>query len=112
MILGLGTDIVSIDRIKEREHLYSHYLSEKDTEYVRKFRNHWEHAAGFWAAKEALVKALNNRRLEFTKITILHDEEGKPSFDYTPTEGVLHLSISHEKTYATATVIWETDPIL
>ena len=107
MILGVGTDIVSIDRIKEKEHLYSQYLSDQDTEYVRKFRNHWERAAGFWAAKESLVKALNDRTLAFTKITILHDEEGKPSFDYIPQKGKLHLSISHEKTYAVAVVIWE-----
>ncbi len=109
MIAGIGVDIVTIERIRQKEHLYEQYLSPEDIRYVRKFRNHWEHAAGFWAAKEALVKALNDKTLAFTKISVLHDDNGHPYFDYQPSAGVIHLSISHEKEEgdAVAVVIWE-----
>ncbi len=107
MIFGIGTDITSVERFRRaREGVFERILSEKDKEYLEKFKEKSEHVAGFWAAKEALVKALNRKDLEFRDISILHDENGKPFFSFEPEKGNIHLSISHEKEYAVAFVVW------
>ncbi len=107
MILGIGTDIIEIERLRGKKNLFKRFLSKKEFEYVEKFRDSLPHIAGIWAAKEALVKALDNKTIEFSEISILHTQSGKPYFDFAPKEGRLHLSISHEKNYATAVVVWE-----
>ena len=84
-------------------------MNEKEHEYLAKYRQKEEHIAGFWAAKEALVKALNRKDFNFSSVTVAHDENGKPFFEFEEMEieGNLHLSISHERKFATAVVIWE-----
>ncbi|MBR6422699.1 holo-ACP synthase [bacterium] len=109
MIAGVGTDIVEVERFKDKPELWNRFLSEKEHAYIGRFKFKEEHIAGFWAAKEALVKALNKRDFNFSWITIAHDENGKPFFEFDrfEIEGKLHLSISHERKFATAVVIWE-----
>lgn len=107
MIKGLGIDIVEIERLKDKPDLWKKFLSPKDFEYIGKFKDPLERIAGFWAAKEALVKALDDKTIEFTQININHNDNGKPFFENVPADGVFHLSISHERKFATAVVIWE-----
>ena len=107
MILGIGTDIIEVQRLQGKDNLFKRFLSKQEFEYVFKFRDFLPHIAGIWAAKEALVKALDNKTIEFSQITIMHSNTGKPYFDFKPTKGKLHLTISHEKNYATAFVVWE-----
>ena len=109
MIAGVGTDIVEIERLKDKPELWNRFLSEKEHAYIGKFRVKEEHIAGFWAAKEALVKAINRKDFKFSSVTVAHDEEGKPFFEFDGinVEGNLHLSISHERKFATAVVVWE-----
>lgn len=109
MIAGIGTDIVEVGRLKEKPELWNRFLSHKESEYLDKFRVKEEHIAGFWAAKEALVKAINRKDFNFSSVTVAHDENGRPFFEFEglEIEGILHLSISHEKSFATAVVIWE-----
>lgn len=109
MIAGIGTDIVEVERLKEKPELWRRFLSEKELEYIGKFRVKEEHIAGFWAAKEALVKALDRKDFNFSSVTVSHSESGRPFFEFDgiETEGTLHLSISHEKKFAVAFVVWE-----
>ena len=109
MIAGVGTDIVEVGRFKDKPELWNRFLSGKEHAYISKFKFKEEHIAGFWAAKEALVKALNKRDFNFSAVTVSHDENGKPFFEFDGLEidGNLHLSISHERKFATAVVIWE-----
>lgn len=86
---------------------FARFLSAKEFEYIDKFRFKEEHVAGFWAAKEALVKALNDRNFNFSEISVLHDENGKPFFEGVNVDGRIHLSISHERKFAVAFVVWE-----
>ncbi len=109
MIAGTGIDIVEVGRLKGKTDLWKRFLSPKDFEYIEKFKDSSERVAGFWAAKEALVKALDDKTIEFTEINIAHNENGKPYFENVQIEGKLHLSISHERNYATAIVVWETE---
>jgi len=107
MIAGIGTDIVEIERLKDKKDLWKKFLSIDDWKYIERFRDPNERVAGFWAAKEALVKATDDKSIEFTDVTIAHTENGKPYFKNVEKDGNLHLSISHEKRFATAVVIWE-----
>ena len=107
MILGIGTDIAEVCRFKSmNERMLERILSPQDLEYISKYKEPATHIAGFWAAKEALVKALNRKDLDFSQISILHEESGKPFFSFVPEKGVLNLSISHENSFAVAFVVW------
>lgn len=107
MIQGVGTDIVEIERLKEKPDLWKRFLSGKELLWLEKFRFKEEHIAGIWAAKEALVKALDDASIDFRSVTVAHSESGKPFFEDIAVDGVLHLSISHERKFATAVVVWE-----
>ena len=118
MILGIGLDLVEIERIakvsgrtvkfserilSERElEIYKTLLKEKQVEYL----------AGRFAAKEAYSKAVGTgigEGCEFHHIEILNDEKGKPIlyFDGELVSGF--VSITHTKTVAAAQVILESD---
>lgn len=118
MIIGLGTDIVEISRIKKAIERTSTFLekvyTKKEIEYISQKKNPYPSYAGRFAAKEAISKAFGTGVREFglLDIEILNDDLGKPvvylsgklSKKYS---GKLNLSISHSKEYATATAILE-----
>ncbi len=114
MITGIGTDIVEIARIKKLQKKYgasfhAKILSEEEISLIPKGAPE-AYIAGRFAAREALVKALGGKAFNFPHIIIKNDPEGKPYFevpaDLAPGT-TLHLSISHERNYATAMVIAE-----
>ncbi|MFO7736061.1 MAG: holo-ACP synthase [bacterium] len=107
MIAGLGTDIARISRFKGKQSLTDRFMTDSEKEYTGKFRYPLPHIAGIWAAKEALVKALDKRDLDFKEVEVSHTETGRPFFICDDIPGKLHLSISHEKEYAVAVVVWE-----
>lgn len=108
MIAGLGTDIIEIERIKEaidrhREKFVKRLFTEKERAYCEKHKDPLPRYAGRFAAKEAIIKALNAPELSWLEIEILNDEDGKP---HASVEGEkILISISHCKTYATATAL-------
>ncbi len=108
MILGIGVDVAQVDRFRDlKESMLNRILSPEELVYVEKYRDPAPHIAGFWAAKEALVKAMNRKTLTFSNLSILHHPDGRPYFNYLPKKGRLHLSITHEKAYAVSMVVWE-----
>ena len=63
MIQGLGTDIVEIVRIGEMierhgELFLQRVYTEREVAYCQKRASSYQHFAGRWAAKEAVMKAL------------------------------------------------------
>ena len=120
MIVGIGTDIVEIARLaKSLENVKAHCFSAAEIAYCCKFRDPLPHFAGRWAAKEAFAKAIGSGfgcDCAWEDLEILNDERGKPVVNITGTAlqifekiggKTIHLSISHEKNYATAFVILE-----
>jgi holo-[acyl-carrier protein] synthase len=116
MIIGLGTDIVEISRIKKAIERTPTFLkkvyTEKEIEYISKKKNPYPSYAGRFAAKEAISKAFGTGVREFSllDIEILNDELGKPVVYLSEklrkkNSGKITLSISHCKEYATATAI-------
>jgi len=124
MIVGLGTDIVSIPRIEkllERQgdaFLEQVYSPAEQAEGRRRVKAA-EYFAGRWAAKEAMAKALGcgiGARCNMRDITTAISPSGKPetilegrAAETAAGLGVknIHVSISHEREYACATVILE-----
>ena len=124
MILGIGTDIVSIARI--RNALDSHgaqfaqrILSDAELLALNDIKDHVPWLAKRWAAKEAFGKAAGigvRAPLTLTGIGIGHDDAGRPLFElseavvaYLKVLGVehTHLTLSDERDYAVAFVVFE-----
>ena len=100
MIVGIGCDIVQIDRFKGQQNQWKErILTEREKELYSSFPQNRQRTflAGRFAAKEALIKALDIP-VSMKSLEILPDPQGKPTVHI---EGYkIHLSISHEKEYA------------
>lgn len=122
MILGLGTDIIEIERVakamKQTPGFGRKIFTAYELEVLEASRYRGERLAGSFAAKEAMSKALGTgfRTFSAVDIEVRRDELGKPFIVLMPKAkqvadamGVanIFLSISHCKTYATATVVIE-----
>jgi len=122
MIVGLGTDIVEIRRIADAvdrwgDHFLSRVFTPAERAYCMERRNPYPHFAARFAAKESAIKALTPLRApadgapNLTDIEITNDISGLPRIRVSgPFRDVLAghellVSMSHEKHYATATVV-------
>jgi holo-[acyl-carrier protein] synthase len=131
MIYGIGTDIVEISRIKNAvqkwgERFLKKIFTENEIAYCYKKKDPFPHLAVRFAAKEAVVKALSPevrsqksevriRISNFKDIEILNHPSGKPfikinssHFSLLTAHFTIHLTLTHERNYAVATVVLET----
>ncbi|MBO7742152.1 MAG: holo-ACP synthase [Victivallales bacterium] len=125
-IIGIGTDIVEIQRLqlsiqRSGEAFMNKVYTVAEQEAVpRNPERAAEFLAGRWAAKEALAKALGTGITEECRLCEISVENLQPSRKpvislsgnaaaTAERLGVrnMHLSISHEKHYAVATVLLE-----
>ena len=119
-IFGIGTDIVSVDRIKnslKNKNFINRIFSKKEIQKCKKINNSNNCFAKRFAAKEAFSKAMGTGfrgEINLQAISVKHDEMGKPSFDFNNNINDIlikqkitcqHLSISDEKNIAVAFVI-------
>ncbi|SDM86890.1 holo-ACP synthase [Sediminibacillus halophilus] len=117
MIVGIGIDIVELDRIRDsflrNSRLAERVLTENELAVLRKLEapgRQVEYLAGRFAAKEAYAKALGTGlgKLSFQAIEIMPDEQGAPQLKVKSEHNRnLFLSISHSREYAVAQVIIE-----
>ena len=121
MILGIGTDIVKLQRLRDisethGDRFINRVLSRAEMGILpEKKRN--EFLAGRFAAKEALIKALGSKNISLSDIEILNDESGRPHVsnidDLLKKSGIdaarIHVSISHETDYAVGMAVLEKD---
>ena len=85
--MKIGTDIIQIKRVEKSlgkfgEKFKTKFLNESEIQLVKKT----ESIAGFWAAKEAIAKALGcgiGAELSFHDIMINKDHKGAPHFVLT-----------------------------
>ncbi len=123
-IVGIGTDIVEIERIQAAlsrtgRGLAQRILTDEEMMVFDQHRHPQRFLAKRFSAKEAASKALGTgiaKGVSFHDFTVLNDENGKPTLALTGKAAVfaeqfgvtsLHITISDEKHYATATVILE-----
>ena len=122
MIYGVGTDIVSIERIQEilnknRDGFINRVLTEHERALFTNKADSAAFCAKRFAAKEAFSKALGTgigRVVSFQDLTVRNNENGKPYFMpseklrlYLQEKGIKqgHLSISDESSNALAFVV-------
>ncbi|MGL5066879.1 MAG: holo-ACP synthase [Sarcina sp.] len=128
MIIGIGTDIIEIDRVgrvlERTEKFLSRNFSKDEIEYFKSRNFKIETIAGVFSAKEAVSKAMGTgfRGFSLVDIEILRTNLGKPFVrinkkveDIILNMGIenykFNLSISHSKENAIAYVILEGDEI-
>ncbi len=110
-IQGIGVDIIEIERIqdsieKHGDHFLNRIFTPLEISYCLSHARPETHFAGRFAAKEAISKALGSgfgKELSWKDLEILSDEKGKPIVHYQ--DYLIHLSISHCRTYAVAMAI-------
>lgn len=110
MIKGIGTDIISIQRISLEDHFVQRILTPDEIVLLKSMNSHdrqQEFVAGRFAAKEALMKALGTGIGEssFHDFTILPDAKGQPQCIIKGYK--VHLSISHDAGIAMAFAVIE-----
>jgi|GEM_PF-72075 len=105
-ITGVGVDIVKVERF---ENLSPRFCERVFTEYERGYAKTAQSAAGIFAAKEAVAKALGTGFIGISPgdIEIRHKKNGAP-YAVVPEAGKkIHLSISHTATDAIAYAVAE-----
>jgi len=121
MIIGVGVDIVQVDRIAkniEKQRFIDKIYTDGEKEFLAKKFFSSQTAAGLFAAKEAVSKSLGTGILGFsiTDIEIIKDEFNKPeillhnnALKIAENKGIdkINISISHEKDYAIAFAVAE-----
>jgi holo-[acyl-carrier protein] synthase len=122
MICGIGTDIAEVGRMREvvdkwgRKFLMR-IFSAREIAYCYSKRDPFPHLSARFAAKEATVKALScvvrDRHVYLGDVEVLNETSGRPCIVLgEEIKGkcgnlILHVTISHERNYALATVIAE-----
>ncbi len=113
--MKIGTDIIQINRIENSlekfgEKFKTKFLNSEEIALAKKI----ESIAGFWAAKEAIAKALGcgiGAELTFHDIILAKNSKGAPSFVLSKEAQKIHqikessLSISHDGGFAIAIVV-------
>ena len=122
MIVGLGTDIVEIVRIgqmieRHGEEFLQRVFTDEEIRYCQKRKECYQHFAGRWAAKEAVMKTLGTgwtRGVGWQDIEVSTKRSGQPTInihgsarDYASKIGIdeVLISISHCRAYAMATAV-------
>lgn len=118
MIIGIGTDLIEIERIKKACVKEAFLLRSFTLEERRCIEGRPERAAGNFAVKEAVSKVMGTgfRGMGLNEIEVLRDDLGKPYINLygrarqkAEAMGISrwHVSISNTKKLATAYVIGE-----
>ncbi len=120
MVLGLGIDIIEIDRIKKSiekygERFLNKVFTTEEIKYCDAKFNKYQHYAARFAAKEAVYKALASgwkQGLRWKDIEIKNDASGMPSINskgklesFLNGDTQLRISISHSVNYVTSVAI-------
>ena len=127
MIVGIGTDIVAVERIRQSLQRHDGRIAqrilrpaelEEFEQRNEKVRPHF--LAKRFAAKEAAAKALGTGfrdGIQMQQIEVAHDRQGKPQLQWSGAAQqqferlrvkAAHLSISDEESHAVAFVVLES----
>lgn len=125
-IVGLGTDLSEINRFRrfvelKKTALLERLFTKRELNYAFEKKDPAPHLAARFAAKESCLKALGTgwrSGINWHDIEIVHDQLGRPQLQFTgrvleianeKQVQVVHLSYSHERDYAVATVVLESE---
>jgi len=114
MIFGVGVDIVEIERfvkIKDIDRFLDKLFTSNEKEYINSKKKNYETIAGYFAAKEAISKAMKTgiifsfKDIEIVKhgyVPYVHLHNKAKMIAEIKKISEIHLSISHSDNYAVA----------
>ncbi len=120
MVLGIGIDIIEIERIQKSVDEYGDAFLKKiytkiEVDYSLTRPNKYQHLAARFAAKEAIYKALSNDTdtvYSWQDVEIYNEPNGLPKVkfygalkDYLNHGKELKISMSHSENYVTCVAI-------
>ncbi len=114
MIVGIGIDIIEVDRIARLAEKSPRFLERtftlREIGYCSKKKNKYQNFAARFAAKEAFFKALG-MRIGWKDVELINRPSGQPNLEIKgrgpwPFDRA-HVSVSHLAAYAIAIVILE-----
>ncbi|NQT28602.1 MAG: holo-ACP synthase [Candidatus Omnitrophica bacterium] len=112
MIVGVGIDIIQIDKIKKaikkwKDSFLDRVFNAEELENILKGKMYYQRLAARFAAKEAVIKAISKEYpLALTDILILNRENGAPYCKFKKNIGIdIFLSITHVEDYAVACAV-------
>ncbi|CAB4532570.1 MAG: holo-ACP synthase [Actinobacteria bacterium] len=113
-IIGIGIDVVSIERFQESLTRTPELLNRVFT--LNESKLNASSLAARFAAKEALAKALNAKSaFNWQEAEIVNEASGKPNFEFSGEMAnrlvghTVHLTLSHDGGIASAMVIVEVN---
>lgn len=125
MVIGIGIDIIEIERIRKSVEKYGDRFlkkiyTEKELEYCLKKKYKYQHLAARFAAKEAVYKALAtdwSEDVSWHNIEISNEPNGMPVVTlhgglkkFLEEEKCLKISMSHSREYvACVAIIYKLD---
>lgn len=120
MVIGIGIDIIEIDRIKDSvdrfgDHFLNKIYTKIELDYCLNKMNKYQHLAARFAAKEAVAKALAtgwNKEFSWQNIEISNEGTGMPVVQlkgnlsqFLEPDKNLRISMSHSRDYVTCVAI-------
>jgi holo-[acyl-carrier protein] synthase len=120
MVLGIGIDIIEIERIKKSidnfgEKFLNKIYTSTELEYCLSKKNKYQHFAARFAAKEAIYKALSsdtNEVYSWQDVEIYNELNGLPKVkfygalkNYLNHGKDLKISMSHSENYVTCVAV-------
>lgn len=120
MILGIGIDIIEIDRIKQSvdrfgDAFLNKIFTKNELDYCLAKFNKYQHLAARFAAKEAIYKALASgweKEASWKNIEITNEPNGLPIVhflgklkDFLSDDKDIKISLSHSDNYVTCVAI-------
>jgi len=123
MVLGIGIDIIEIDRIRESVDKYGEKFLQKiyttnELDYCLKKQNKFQHLAARFAAKEAVFKAMESswkKGMSWKDIEISNKPSGMPIVKlngklktFLASDKSLKISMSHSDNYVTCIALIST----
>lgn len=116
-ILGIGIDLVEVDRIRRLVNKYPKFIdrlfTKEEIDYCNSKKNRLVHFAGKFAAKEAVIKSMGvgNKSLKLRGIQVSVNKNSIPkinlqgiAFSFAKDKNIeeILISITHTKEYAIA----------
>ncbi|HUD02184.1 MAG TPA: holo-ACP synthase [Rhabdochlamydiaceae bacterium] len=119
MILGIGNDILEIERVREAietqgDRFIQKLFTKREQAYCKKHADPMPHYAARFSAKESIVKALGSgfgKHASFHDIEIINNDQGKPEVFFSDAlkdqfnHPQILLSISHCKSYVATVAV-------
>lgn len=120
MILGIGIDIIEINRVKESidrfgDHFLNKIYTPNELEYCLSKHNKYQHFAARFAAKEAIYKALSSEwgsDISWQDIDIMNEPNGLPVVkfsgnleEFVNKDKSIKISMSHSDNYVACVAI-------